>query len=492
MNRLNQQIWKPINLLHTKLLVLAVIALLLLPNVSAAMSKDKSIKPNIVLIIADDMGWSDVGYNGNTFFETPNIDKLANDGMILNRFYPGAANCAPSRASIVTGMYTPRHGVYIPQGLSRGGALNKMRWKVPAHNADESFNTFSVSINNVDAKYESLAEVVKKSGYITARMGKWHVGDDNQGFDVVTSNGTIGDVSNKGGAEDRFYSDVHVAERLTDAAVDFMTENKDNPFLLYLAHWEVHTPLAAQNDRISYYKEKIKNTGQSNYNATYAAEVEQVDRSVGRIVSTLDKLGLSDNTMIIYISDNGGVKNWTSNRPLRAAKGTYYEGGIRVPCCVKWPGHVQPGTKTDTPVNGVDFLPTFAEISASSLPKHQPVDGASIVSLLKGKERLNDRAMFFHFPLYLTGKHRGVLPTYDGEKNYWAAVPSTTMIRGEWKLIYYYEYDRYELFNLKTDISEKHNLANKEMTVARRMLAELKDWVKETGAPVPQVANNVN
>ncbi|MDX1286219.1 MAG: sulfatase-like hydrolase/transferase, partial [Draconibacterium sp.] len=192
----------------------------------------KNEKPNIVLIISDDLGWKDVGYNGAEFYETPNIDKLAADGMIFNRFYPGAANCAPSRATLLTGMYMPRHGVYIPQGLARGGEISKMRFKVPTRDQDSTFNTFHVSINQVDPKYESLAEMLKKVGYTSARIGKWHIGDDNQGFDFVSANGEPGFITNVNGDEKRFYDDVHVAEKMTDTALDFIEKNKERPFFL--------------------------------------------------------------------------------------------------------------------------------------------------------------------------------------------------------------------------------------------------------------------
>ncbi|MFW5831280.1 MAG: sulfatase-like hydrolase/transferase, partial [Prolixibacteraceae bacterium] len=192
-------------------------------------------KPNIVVVIADDLGWADVGYNGADFYETPNIDKLAADGMVFNRFYPSAANCAPSRASLLTGTYSPRHQVYIPQGVARGGDVSHMRFKVPTKGQNSTFNTLPVSINNVSPEFESLAEVLKKSGYISARLGKWHIGDDNQGFDVVSAEGEIGKITNFCGDEERYYDDVHVAERLTDAALDFIEENKNTPFFLYLS-----------------------------------------------------------------------------------------------------------------------------------------------------------------------------------------------------------------------------------------------------------------
>jgi len=448
-------------------------------------------KPNIVVVIADDLGWMDVGYNGAEFYETPNIDKLAKDGMVFNQYYPSAANCAPSRASLLTGMYSPRHQVYLPQGLARGGEVSKMRFKVPTQGENSTFNTFSVSINNVSPEFESLAEVLKKSGYISARLGKWHIGDDNQGFDVLSANGTPGYITNINGKEKRFYDDIYVAEKLTDAALNFIEKNKDNPFFLYLAHWEVHTPLAARQERIDYFEKKLKDWPDKDYKPVYAAEIEQVDISVGRIEKKLKELGLEENTIVIFTSDNGGLASSTSNYPLRAGKGTFYEGGIRDPFCIKWPGVIKPGSETNVPANGIDLMPTFAEIASAELPQNQPVDGVSLLPILKGETFERENPLFFHFPLYLGGgKDIAVLSAIDGQENYWRAVPSTTVISGDWKLIYYYEYERYELFNLKDDISEENDLSSKNTKIAIQLLEKLKNWTRNVHAPIPAVLNN--
>ena len=450
----------------------------------------KNNQPNIVLIIADDLGWADVGYNGAEFYETPNIDKLAADGMIFNRFYPGAANCAPSRATLLTGTYGPRHNVYIPQGLARGGDISKMRFKVPTQGQDSTFNTFHVSINTVAPEFESLAEMLKKSGYTSARLGKWHIGDDNQGFDVVSANGEIGHITNLNGNEKRYYDDIHVAEKMTDAALNFMEDNRENPFFLYLAHWEVHTAMAARKERIDYYNEKLNNLDEKKFNPVYAAEVEQVDLSVGRILNKLKELNLEKNTLVIFTSDNGGVSKQTSNLPLWAGKGTFYEGGIRTPFCIKWPGVTTAGSKSDIPINGVDFMPTFAEVSSTELPQKQPVDGTSFVPILKNEPFDSERPIFFHFPLYIgSGGTDKVLPAFDGTPNYWRGVPSTTMLSGDWKLIYYYEYESFELYNIKQDISEQNDLSKIEIDVANKLLQQLHNWVKEVDASVPVVLN---
>jgi arylsulfatase A-like enzyme len=343
----------------------------------------------------------------------------------------------------------------------------------------------------VAPEYESLAEMLKKSGYTSARIGKWHIGDDNQGFDFVSANGEPGFTTNFNGEEKRFYDDIHVAEKMTDTALKFMEDNKDKPFFLYLSHWEVHTPIKARKERIEYFKTKKEKLEIEKGNPVYAAEIEQVDLSLGRVTSKLEELGVDKNTVVIFTSDNGGVSAQTSNLPLRAGKGTYYEGGIRVPFCIKWPGVTKSGTQSDVPINGVDFMPTFAQIASAEFPQNQPMDGTSFVPLLKGEPFNSERPIFFHFPLYIGGGGKDkILPAYDGTPNYWRGVPSTTILSGDWKLIYYYEYDSYELFNLKNDISEKNDLSESETEIAEKMLKQLKDWVKRVEAPVPNILNN--
>lgn len=485
--------------MKTNIPVLSFLVAILFLTLSCTQNRESHKNPpNIVFIMADDMGWSDVGYNGAPY-ETANIDEIAEQGLVCTRFYPSAANCAPSRASILTGMYAPRHKVYIPQGLSRGGDLSRMRFKTPAWNADSSyFNTFDVSINQVDSSFVSLAEQLKKAGYVTARFGKWHIGGDNQGFDVNSATGPVGETTNRtvdhqvaknlkiqGGKEERYYADTTVAANLTNAAIQFIKENHNSPFFLYLSHWEVHTPLAAKTERIHYYKNKFAGK-KPEIDPVYAAEVEQVDRSVGKILEVLDELHLTENTLVIFTSDNGGVSNYTSNKPLRAGKGTFYEGGIRTPFCARWPKVIKPGLKTGIPVSGIDLMPTFAELSGTSLPDNQPVDGISLLPLFEGKQSGSNRSIYFHFPLYLRGGGIDrVLPAWDGSENYWRAVPLSVIVKDDWKLIYYYEYDTFELFNVVVDISESHDLSAIEADKAEVLLADLMAWVKEVGAAVP-------
>ncbi len=452
-------------------------------------TEDTLIPPNIILIVADDLGWADVGYQGHPLHETPNLDQLAREGLVLNRFYPTAANCAPSRAGMLTGMYGPRHHVYLPQGYAREGNVENMRWKVPTYGEDSSYLTFQVNINHVDPAAISLAEKLEEAGYVTARLGKWHIGDDNQGFHYNSSAGVLGEYSNKDGKEDRFYNDTTVARKLTDTTLELMEKHKDSPFFIYLAHWEVHTPMAARDDRVNYYRQKMEEKDLHEYDPTYAAEVEQLDKSVGRVMKKLKELGIEGNTLLIFTSDNGGLMRLTNNYPLRAGKGTFYEGGIRVPAVARWPNVIKPGSSSDFPVSGVDFMPTFSELSGVPPPSEQPVDGISILPLLRGGS-LPERPIYFHFPLYLEGQgEERVLPVYGGQKGHWRAVPSSVVIQGDWKLIRYYEYDSYELFNLENDVSESEDKFEFEQEKAGLLRDSLQQWVERTGAPVPDIPN---
>jgi arylsulfatase A-like enzyme len=445
-------------------------------------------KPNIIIVLADDLGWADVGYNGNRCLETPHLDQLAREGMVFSRFYPSAANCAPSRATLMTGMYSPRHHVYLPQGMARGDVSHR-RWMVPTQNMPETHNLFPVSNNSLDPRFESLAEMLKKAGYVSSRLGKWHMGDDNQGFDYSSSDGTLGLIANVGGTEDRFYDDTLVAQRLTDAAIEFITRYRNDPFFLYLSHWEVHSQMAGRKQAVAKFSDRLSEKGCEGVDPVYAAETEQLDISLGRIMACLESLGIADNTLVIFTSDNGGSLKYTTNGILRGGKGGFYEGGIRVPFVARWPGMIKPGTSTDWPANGIDLMPTFAEMAGAPLPDAQPVDGISLVPVFMDPVHKPERLMFFHFPLYLGGEE-GVsreLPSFRTKEPRWRAVPSTTLIRGDWKLIWYYEYDNYELYNLAIDVSEKNNLAGQFPDLENGLLEEIRNWVQATNAPVPGI-----
>ena len=468
------------NLLHWR-----THSVLLLVGTATLLAADQ--RPNIVLVIADDLGYSDVGFNGQRFYETPNIDALARDGMILSDFYSGGPNCAPTRACINTGMYTPRHKLFTPGGQAKGD-VKLMRFAVPTKGQKAPvFNTIDSMRNTIDGDHTSIAEVLGGAGYVSGRFGKWHLGEDLQGFTVSSANGTPGVVGRK------YYGNIDVAEELTDAAVEFIDQYTKHPFFLYVAHWDVHGPLRARKVVVAKYKKKLKtyrDDGVWEWNPIYAAMLDAVDTSVGRIRAKIQQAGLEDRTLFIFTSDNGGASFATTNHPLRGAKGAFFEGGIRVPTCAAWPTVIKPGTRSDTALTSVDFLPTFAELAGVSLPTNQPVDGRSFTKVLQGQAILQNRAIFWHYPLYLSGAgYNKVLPIHGTNEMNWRAVPSSVIRKGDYKLIHYYEYDAYKLFNLRNDRAEKNDLAQEMPGKARKLHAELMTWVKNTNAPVPTRPN---
>jgi arylsulfatase A-like enzyme len=449
---------------------------------------DKSLrrpqdKPNIIFIMADDLGWFDVGYNGAPFYETPNIDQLAADGMIFDRSYTGGPNCAPTRACLISGMYTPRHRVYTPGGKAKGGTecFKRMRWLVPNVINREGNGEFPSANDSLSEDTISLAEVLKPSGYKTAMLGKWHLNPKRkQGFDLFSCDGV--EFSKFG----RKYGSVNVAETLTDCAVRFIRDNKDGPFFLYLSHWDVHKPFKAKGEVVKRYDKKLQSKEWGHeWNTTYAAMIEAFDTSVGRVRAEVTRLGLEKNTLIIVTSDNGGVSGVLSG-PLKGNKGSFFEGGVRVATAMSWPGVIKAGSRCSVPTTSVDYMPTFAELAGGTLPTTQPVDGKSLVPLIKGEEALTDRSIFWHFPLYLPGN---VIPVYGTDTLYWRAVPSSMIVKGQWKLIQFYESDTIQLYNIAEDISEKQDLAKSQPEKAKALLKELQQWVSKTGAPVPKTPN---
>ncbi len=439
-------------------------------------------RPNIVLILVDDLGYSDVGFNGATFYETPHIDALARDGMILSDFYSGGANCSPTRASLMTGMYTPRHENYTPGGKAKGN-VRDMRFAVPTqHVSDPIYDTFPSRNGHLDSEHESVAEVLAGVGYVTARIGKWHLGRDAQGFAVSSSHERSHDEESAAGIDD--------TRRLTDAAVEFIEENRETPFFLFLALHDVHSPLRAREQTVAKYRTKLETFPEHNFrwNPVYAAMIEEVDSSVGRVRARLEQLGIAESTLFMLSSDNGASSYSTTNRPLKGAKGSFYEGGIRVPTVIAWPAVIKPGTRSGVPLTSVDLMPTLAEVATAPLPTEQPVDGESFVKILEGGQALRRESIFWHFPLYLAYGDE-LLPIYGTETRRWRAVPSSTIRKGDFKLIYYYEYERFELFNLRDDLSEEHDLSREMPAKAQELLSELTAWVRNVDAPVPNRPN---
>ncbi|TWU32526.1 Arylsulfatase [Novipirellula artificiosorum] len=436
-------------------------------------------RPNIIFVLADDMAWADVGYNGQRNFETPHIDQLAADGMRFHHAYSGASVCSPSRACLISGMYSPRHNIFHPGNRARG-KLEYMKLAVPNRVVKNETYDWFAAIGDLAPDVNSLAKVLKPAGYSSARYGKWHVGRDEQGFDISI------DVRNG-------WRDKDSAKKLTDAGIEFMRESKDRPFFLYVSHHEVHKPLVADPGIVKKYQVKKERTG-GDFKPVYAAMMEAVDTSVGRLRAELRTLGLEDKTLFIFSSDNGGYPDATSNLPLHGYKGTLFEGGIRIPTCMAWPNRIHPGSTCETPITFVDYLPTFAELAGTSLGQSKyPVDGVSLLPLMMGKA-ISDRAIFWHFPLYADLDHGvapGSFPVFGTERPYWRGVPATVIRRGKYKLLYYYEDQSVKLFDVVRDQGESKDLSAKQPEIAARLLAELKEWTADVDAPVPDRINPV-
>ena len=437
----------------------------------ALVGQDLPPKPNLIFIMADDLGWADVGYNGASFYETPHIDALCASGMKFNSAYPGASNCMPSRSCIVSGMYITRTQMWTPGGKAKGETAY-MKFLVPRKEDDAGDDIFPSKMS-MDPSVTSIAEVLNSAGYKTARFGKWHLGPDTQGFDLSDPNGL-------GGPERSYYSDIDVEETLTDRVVTFIAGNATRPFFIYLNYWDVHTPIKARPEVTAKYEKKLADRQWDKpWNATYAAMVEAVDTGIGRIREAVQAQGLAGKTLIVFTSDNGGHSGATWCEPLKGAKGAFYEGGIRVATCMSWPGVIEAGSVCETPITGVDYLPTFAQLAGANLPTHQPVDGQSIVPLILGKSALENRSIFWHYPLYLAGgQYNRVVDVHGTDMPYWRATPCSVIRQGDWKLIQFFEDDSVKLFNLKEDFGEKYDRAPSEPERAARLLEELRGLAK--------------
>ena len=439
-------------------------------------------KPNFIFILADDLGWRDVGYNGCPFYDTPHFDQLTADGMRFDRGYSGGPNCAPSRACLISGTYTPRHKIYTPSATSKGKSED-MRLLVPNRKNKRRKDLFD-SLEDLDPAFVSVAEMLKTEGYQTAMIGKWHLGEDEQGFDLFSADGT--DAPYK-----KSYGDPEVTKQLSIRAKQFMQENRERPFFLYVPHWNVHGPNVPPKELNSKYKKRLKSRDwEEKWSTQYAGCVEAFDDSIGQIRAEVKRLGLEENTLIIVSSDNG-VTSGKNYGPLKGSKGSLYEAGIRVPTAMVWPGVIQPGSVCKTPINFVDFLPTFAELASAQLPTTQPVDGESIVPLLHGdKAALENRAIFWHYPLYLeTPADNAVINRYGSNQPMWRAAPSTLIMKGKWKLMHFYEDNSIRLYNVEDDLSEDHEISKTHPEVAETLLAELREWTRETDAPIPTKLN---
>ncbi len=427
--------------------------------------------PNIILIFADDLGWRDTGFMGSDFYETPVIDKLAAGGMIFTEAYASASNCAPSRACMMSGQWTPRHGIYTVGSSERGSSRD--RKLIPVEN-----NTVLAD------SFYTLAEALHDAGYITCHAGKWHLNEDprTQGFDINIGGCEAGNpgsyyppyvnVPLKAPTDEYYLTDL-----IMDKVIEFVKNTDNRPFFLYYSPYAVHTPIQPVEDFIDKYKSKKEWNGQNNIG--YATMIENLDTQIGRLITLLEENGTLTNTFIIFTSDNGGVYRITKQWPLRAGKGSYYEGGIREPMFVYWEGKVKAGTRNATPVTNLDFYPTIVEVAGINIPEGKILDGESLVPLIKGSGSLSERSLFWHFPIYL---EQGNKETQD---SLFRTRPGSAIRMGDWKLIEYFEDGDLELYNIKDDISESTDLSLNNTEELQELYEILNIWRQQVNAPVP-------
>jgi arylsulfatase A-like enzyme len=429
-------------------------------------------KPNFVFLLADDLGYSDLGCYGSSFHETPNIDRLASEGLRFTQAYTAGAVCSPTRSSIMTGKYPVRTGItdYIPGLTSDGRKMHTPRTKT------------ELALDEV-----TLGEALQGGGYQTFYAGKWHLGGkghepDNQGFEIYVGDEQLG---NHG-------QDWRFGERLTDAALEFLTKrDSTRPFLMYLAFHEPHQPILQYPRHIERFRTKAKELSTSfspkefverngrtrlvQDDPAYGSEVAGLDDWVGRVLSELEETGLAKNTVVVFFSDNGGLSTKaapgpTSNQPLRAGKGWLYEGGIRVPLIIRGPGVTKPGTTCDVPVISTDLYPTLLTLAGLPLRPAQHVDGVSFAAALNGGVSTAARNFFWHYPHY--------------HGSTWA--PGGAIRDGDWKLIEFFEEGASELYNLKDDLGEHNNLATQDPETMKTLQSKLAAWRMSTGAVMPE------
>ncbi len=444
-----------------------LVAIWLLTAVLARAASPGQRPWNFIVILVDDLGWSDLGCMGSSFYETPHIDRLARQGMTFTQAYSACTVCSPTRASLLTGKYPAR--LHVTDWIE-GHVSPRARLKVPDWTMQ------------LPGEERTLAEVLKARGYATASIGKWHLGGpesapEKHGFDV-----NLGGYHR--GQPPSYFSPYQIptladgppGEFLTDResaeAVRFITANQQRSFFLYLPHYAVHQPLMGKPDVVEKYRKKAR-AGGIHQNATYAALIESVDDSTGRILRTLDELHLSERTVVVFTSDNGGLTLGqpapTSNRPLRDGKGSVYEGGVRVPLLVKWPGMTAPGSRSGTPVITPDLYATILEMAGEPLAPGQIVDGRSLVPVLRQRGQFQRDALYWHYPHYHPG----------------GATPYGAVRAGDWKLIEFYEDQRHELYQLGRDPGESRDVAASHPAQVAELSRKLARWRESVGAQMP-------
>ncbi|MGE4632973.1 MAG: sulfatase [Planctomycetota bacterium] len=448
--------------------LLIPLTLLFICGCALASAREDS-PPSYVIILADDLGWADVSCQGS-LWQTPSIDALAADGIRFTRAASNGPNCAPSRACLLTGTDVAEHGIFTVRPSARGKAENR---KLTPPRTEHALTPEALTI----------AEMLAGKGYRSAFIGKWHLGADPalQGFDVSIA-------GNQRGATRKHLAPWNLprlpeqadgtplADALTDHAIKFIEDNAAGPFLLMLSHYAVHTPIQAPPAEIASWAKKFPE--EPNKRHRYAAVVDSVDRSVGRVRKALEENGCADHTLLIFTSDNGGVENFTDNGPLRGGKGKLFEGGVRVPFIAWGAGTGSKNRVLDVPIQLSDLVPTMLEMAETSAPSGTPLMGESLVGPLTGKGTLSKRDLIWHFPAYLEGKSK-----LHGK---WRTTPAASIIRGKWKMVEFFEDDRRFLFDLEADISEQNDLSEKQPDRVTDLAETLAAWRKQRNAPMPQ------
>jgi len=477
--------------MNTKTSIILITVLLLASCQQKQEQQAERQKPNILFILADDLGYHDLSCMGSDYYETPNIDRIAHEGMIFTNGYAACQVCSPSRASLMSGKFPARHGITDWIGAKTGeawreaGRFNKL---LPPENKD-----------HLDLDYITLPEALKEAGYSTFFAGKWHLGGegslpDNHGFDINKGGW------DKGSPMGGFYAPWEnpylengpdgesLTMRLARETANFIRQEQDKPFFAFLSFYAVHAPIQTTKEKWSKYRDKAEAAGiaetgfemghflpirQEQDNPVYGGLVETMDDAVGHVLETLDALGLDENTIVIFTSDNGGVSAGdafaTSNLPLRGGKGYQYEGGILEPYFIKTPFLDNAGKTSDAPVTGTDFYPTLLELIGEELKPEEHADGVSLVPLLTGGT-IEERPLIWHYPHY---------GNQGGE-------PSSIIRLGKWKLIHYYEDGREELYNLDQDLEEKHDVAAENAELAGKLSEQLFAYLDEVGALYPE------
>jgi arylsulfatase A len=454
--------------------LLLAIATLLLPPEPALRAADSPPCPNVIVILADDLGWTDLACYGSDLHETPHLDRLAKDGMRFTQSYSACTVCSPTRAALLTGKYPARLRItdWIPGLMPDNPKLLVPDWT-----------------KFLPTTETTVASLFRSKGYVTASIGKWHLGGEayypeKHGFDLNVAGTDKAappsyvapwKIPTLAEGKDGDY----LTDRLAQEAVKFIERSKDRPFFLYLAHFAVHTPIQGRADLVAKYKAK-RTAGRTHTNAAYAAMVEGLDAGVGRVRAKLKELKIDDRTAILFTSDNGGRVPTTSNRPLRFGKASAYEGGVRVPLIVHWPGVTKPGGVSDTPVITMDLFPTLVDVARLSVPASAPEkdaarrDGVSLVPLLRGTGGLTRTELFWHYPHHQHYQLGGATP--------YGAVRS-----GDFKLIEFFNDMRVELYNIRSDIGEQHDLARTNPKLVGELRTRLHAWRREVGAQMPAI-----